>query len=67
MNGFVHRVVPSFPFTVALLIVGFSIGLLHRGTDKGLGVLSDSIDSWDNIDPHMLMYTLLPALLFGGA
>jgi NhaP-type Na+/H+ or K+/H+ antiporter len=48
-----------------MMIIGILVGLLHRGTNEGLGVLSDSIESWDHIDPHLLMFAFLPPLLFG--
>eukprot|EP00656_Telonema_subtile_P050975 TRINITY_DN6740_c0_g1_i1.p1 TRINITY_DN6740_c0_g1~~TRINITY_DN6740_c0_g1_i1.p1 ORF type:complete len:785 (+),score=195.09 TRINITY_DN6740_c0_g1_i1:165-2519(+) len=53
------------PYTVWMMVVGILVGLLHRGTNRGLGVLSESIDSWDTIDPHLLLYAFIPALLFG--
>ena len=55
------------PYTVTLLLCGIIIGLVHEATDKGLGTLSDSIDQWLLIDPHLLLFTFLPALLFGDA
>ena len=64
-NSILARAAPDFPYTVMMMIWGIAIGVLHKGTDKGLGVLSDSVDSWDNIDPHLLMYSFIPALLFG--
>jgi len=56
---------PSFPYTVLILIVGILIGYLHRRTNEGLGVLSDSIEAWDHIDPHLLLFAFIPPLLFG--
>ena len=49
-----------------MMLEGLLLGLLHRGTNEGLGVLSDSISAWDYIDPHLLMFAFLPPLLFGG-
>merc|ERR1719502_264044 len=34
---------------------------------KETGVLGDSYEMWMHIDPHLLMFTLLPALLAGDA
>jgi len=53
------------PYTVFIMVVGLLVGLLHRGTDNGLGVLSDSIEAWDHIDPHLLLFAFIPPLLFG--
>ena len=59
---------PVSPYdTVTLLIAGVLIGLVHEGSDHGLGSLSVSINMWTHIDPHVLLFTFLPALLFGGA
>lgn len=55
------------PYTVTLLGCGGIIGLIHEATDKGLGRLSVSIDQWTAIDPHLLLFVFLPALLFGDA
>eukprot|EP00658_Telonema_sp_P-2_P006872 TRINITY_DN12585_c0_g1_i12.p1 TRINITY_DN12585_c0_g1~~TRINITY_DN12585_c0_g1_i12.p1 ORF type:complete len:815 (+),score=232.07 TRINITY_DN12585_c0_g1_i12:188-2632(+) len=65
INGLLSRFAPWFPYTVFMMLVGIGIGLIHRGTDRDLGVLSDSIHSWDNIDPHLLLYAFIPALIFG--
>jgi len=64
-NALLTRYLPSFPYTVFMLLMGIVVGLIHRGSDNGLGVLSDSIEAWDTIDPHLLMYAFIPALLFG--
>lgn len=32
-----------------------------------LGSLSDSIHTWANLDPHMILYIFLPGLIFGSA
>jgi hypothetical protein len=55
------------PYTCTLLLCGVVIGLVHESTDKGLGRLSISIDQWLSIDPHLLLFAFLPALLFGDA
>lgn len=35
--------------------------------DCSMGALSDSISAWLTIDPHLLFYIFLPALIFGSA
>lgn len=65
VNVLTTALIPWMPYTVMMMLVGLLVGLLHRGTNEGLGVLSDSISSWDAIDPHLLMYAFLPPLLFG--
>ncbi|KAG0600449.1 hypothetical protein M758_11G035100 [Ceratodon purpureus] len=52
------------PYTVALLLLGIGIGGLEYGTAQGLGVLGDSIRMWASIDPELILFLFLPALLF---
>jgi NhaP-type Na+/H+ or K+/H+ antiporter len=46
---------------------------IHHGNatlvcnDESLGELNSSIRMWSNIDPHLLLYAFVPALLFGDA
>lgn len=54
----------SIPYTVALLILGIGLGSLEYGTTNGLGVLGDSIRMWASIDPNLILFVFLPALLF---
>lgn len=55
--------------TVAL----FCVGVVYSLVQHGLGVKDDvgkfglSYDMWMDIDPHLLLFTLLPALLTGDA
>ncbi|KAJ8774727.1 hypothetical protein K2173_017173 [Erythroxylum novogranatense] len=52
------------PYTVALLIIGISLGSLEYGTHHGLGKIGDGIRLWSRIDPDLLLAVFLPALLF---
>lgn len=62
---FISRKCHGVPLTVALFVEGILLGYVHTITDGGLGVLSESLDMWLNIDPHLLLFAFLPALLFG--
>lgn len=62
---FISRHFHGCPFTVAIFIEGVVLGVLHEVTDGALGQLSLSLDMWLEIDPHLLLYAFLPALLFG--
>jgi len=64
---------PAFhglPYTVVLFIVGALIsiimGAMGEGSDS-LGVMGRSYWMWMDIDPHTLIFTLLPMLLTGDA
>lgn len=56
---------PSLPYTAVLLVEGMILGGVHEMTNHGMGKLSVSINMWINIHPHLLLFTFLPALLFG--
>ncbi|KAL3682883.1 hypothetical protein R1sor_000905 [Riccia sorocarpa] len=52
------------PYTVALLILGIGLGALEYGTSLGLGTLGASIRMWSHINPNLILFVFLPALLF---
>lgn len=56
----------NVPYTVVVFIVGV---LLFVIIDKcgDFGQAEDSIRRWKDIDPELLLYLFLPALLFGEA
>lgn len=53
------------PYTVWLFVIGIGLGWMDWQSSNGLGNLSESIKMWTHIDPHVLLYTFLPVLLFG--
>jgi NhaP-type Na+/H+ or K+/H+ antiporter len=57
----------GIPYTAILLVEGGCIAFAHEHFDHKLGLLSDSIEMWVHIDPHLLLYVFLPALVFGDA
>ncbi|GLJ39011.1 hypothetical protein SUGI_0795200 [Cryptomeria japonica] len=52
------------PYTGALLLLGIGLGALEYGTHSGLGKLGTSIRVWSKINPNLILYIFLPALLF---
>lgn len=52
------------PYTVALLLLGIGLGALEYGTHGGMGKFSASIRVWANINPNLILFVFLPALLF---
>ncbi|BBN12428.1 Na+:H+ antiporter [Marchantia polymorpha subsp. ruderalis] len=52
------------PYTVALLILGTGLGAMEYGTSRGLGTLGASIRMWSHINPDLILFVFLPALLF---
>lgn len=57
----------TLPYTVSLFLVGIFLRILHIESDGALGNFSKSITMWMAIDPHLLLYAFLPALIFGDA
>jgi len=64
---FLSRYLQSLPYTVMLLIEGLLLGVLHSKTREGdvLGSFNRSMEMWSHINPELLLYVFLPALLFG--
>jgi hypothetical protein len=60
------RVKANVPYTVLVFLSGVLLFLLVD-TDMGFGRLGDSVRRWKDIDPELLLYIFLPALLFGEA
>merc|ERR1719163_84406 len=60
---------PILQQTIVLFVIGFISSLILKGLhlyDK-IGVWGISYEMWMNIDPHLLLFALLPALLAGDA
>eukprot|EP00939_MAST-03C_sp_MAST-3C-sp1_P001496 g1496.t1 len=57
------------PYTVVMLIVGFLAGVLAYILDQdGENIwYCQSVYVWISLDPHTLLYTFLPALIFASA
>ncbi|GAQ89279.1 Na+/H+ antiporter [Klebsormidium nitens] len=52
------------PYTVALLMIGIILGALDQKLHNGLRTLGESIQIWANIEPGLILFIFLPALLF---
>ena len=57
--------VRAIPYTGFLFVVWFFISLVNQHIT--MGQLGLSMNVWINIDPHLLLFAFLPALLFGDA
>jgi NhaP-type Na+/H+ or K+/H+ antiporter len=72
VGAVVIQISARFPFlqqTVLLFVIGFIYSVVVKAfklTDK-MGVFGASYDMWMTIDPHLMMFALLPALLAGDA
>ena len=51
----------NIPYTVLLFVEGIVLACVHEATGKSLGTLSDSIEMWLKIDPHLLLCVVVPA------
>eukprot|EP01041_Mallomonas_annulata_P003036 gene3036-5952_t len=59
------RLAPNIPYTVVVFLVGIVLAI--GATFSDLDVLGDSLYLWDSIEPEVLLFVFLPALLFGDA
>lgn len=58
----------SLQFTVVLFALGVGFGILtEQGALEAFPMLRRSYDAWVAVDPHLLLFTFLPALLCGDA
>ncbi|RWR84945.1 sodium/hydrogen exchanger 8 [Cinnamomum micranthum f. kanehirae] len=55
------------PHTIVLLLLGVALGCLEYNTKIGLGKVGVGIRLWANINPDLLLYVFLPALIFEGS
>lgn len=57
----------KFPYTVALFVLGISIGLIDRFSLLNAPLLKSAVDFAGNMDPDLILYLFLPLLIFDGA
>jgi len=69
LNLKLHRHLENLQETVTLFVIGIMYSMVFRGLDlrKDAGVVGVSYDMWIGIDPHLILFTMLPALLAGDA
>ena len=67
-NNFLPNIkfIRHIPYTGFLFVFWFFVSLFNQHY-KVMGQLGESMESWINIDPHLLLFAFLPALLFGDA
>lgn len=60
------RHAPHVPYTMVVMLEGFVLDWLASANNEGrLNAMQQSLRLWSKIDPHLLLYSFLPALLFG--
>ncbi len=59
----------QIPYTVALLVIGLFLGLIHRTDffDQHVPVLAETLNLVVDISPHLILYVFLPTLIFESA
>lgn len=60
---------PNLQFTVMLFMLGMVVSFILEGADLkcDTGIVGQSYMMWMDIDPHLVMFTMLPCLLAGDA
>jgi len=59
---FLSRFIPSVPYTVVVFLIGAFFSLSYGNVS---GTVNDSLFMWYTIDPELILFIFLPALLFG--
>jgi len=54
----------GIPYSVTIFISGILLSVWANQSEKNIEFWS-SLDLWAKIEPHLLLYIFLPALLFG--
>jgi len=69
LQATMHRKLENLQQTVTLFIIGIVYSLVFKGLElrEDAGVVGVSYDMWIGIDPHLILFTMLPALLAGDA
>mmetsp|Transcript_6728 Transcript_6728/g.14764 ORF Transcript_6728/g.14764 Transcript_6728/m.14764 type:complete len:857 (+) Transcript_6728:153-2723(+) len=60
------RYAPKMPYTVVVFAVGAGLSYLFQFLPDE-NVLKESVGMWNNMEPELLLFMFLPALLFGEA
>jgi NhaP-type Na+/H+ or K+/H+ antiporter len=60
------RYAPGLPYTVVVFACGAGLAIMFAPVDKH-DVLKESERLWNNIEPELVLFMFLPALLFGEA
>lgn len=59
---FISRFLPSIPYTVVIFLIGTLFSVPTDGEDP---TVYNSLTMWYSIDPELILFIFLPALLFG--
>ena len=60
------RYAPEIPYTVVVFAIGAILNMIFTGVSSD-DVLKQSQNMWNNMEPELILYLFLPALLFGEA
>lgn len=63
MTFILSRYAPNLPYTVVLFVTGALFSGIFSLVDEN-NILRQSIDSWNSINPELILYVFLPALVF---
>ena len=67
MNERIKHLVPSVPYSVVLLIIGGIMGGIASQQQDPEDTWTISLTVWTAMDPRLILFIFLPALIFEGA
>ena len=62
-----NRYAPAVPYTPVLLVVGFTVACLHAPKLFSHTHLAPSLEAWQHLSGHLILYVFIPPLIFGDA
>ena len=62
-----NRYAPAVPYTPVLLVAGFTVACLHAPQLFSHTHLAPSLEAWQHLSGHLILYVFIPPLIFGDA
>ena len=67
ISWLLNRYAPAVPYTPVLLVVGFTVACLHAPKLFAHTHLAPSLEAWQHLSGHLILYVFIPPLIFGDA
>ena len=67
ISWLLNRYAPAVPYTPVLLVVGFTVACLQAPKLFAHTHLAPSLEAWQHLSGHLILYVFIPPLIFGDA